>query len=733
MTRSTACAAILALVSLTWGGVARAGDSDAEGAQQPSQQPSLPRVTVIGRQTPEENYRLEAVDSLGPLGSTKILDAPYSISILPLDLIENSMAVNFKDVSKYLPLVAYQEQQGPDILRPQTRGMQGGNFQNSRLDGMQMFVTVANALEQFQQIEVLNGVSASLYGPANPSGMFNFVSKRPTGYDLKRVSITYNSDSIGTAHIDLGGRIDQGGVLSYRLNALFGEGGGYVDGSHQRRVLGDLGVDIRPWQDTVLELNYSDYHLVDLGYPGWFTYGEKIVLPAAPDPTRVGYGQTYAGVDLETRIASARLKHDFSSNWHLVVGALNQDALRNINTPVNNLTSNLGNYTSSFANGFAPRFIMTSDAGYLNGDFLALGVAHDLTIGTAGYKSQSYSVITPATAASVLLGKANINSPRSFPEPPAGPPYTGLNFDSSTTYQQGINAGDTIRFNEEWSTRLAVSQDWFHVDNYNAKAKALPEYSNRGVSPTASLMYKPVDKVTTYVTYASSLQAGDLAPGIPGAPGTVVNAGESLPPYRSKEIEAGIKASLAKIDFTAAIFRIQRPFANIDLSENVFKISGNQVNKGLELSAVGELVSGLTVYGGITLLNARLEETALATTNDRTFVGAPKVKGNTLFEYRIPGMERLVAVFDWQFTGPRPGNDTNSFYAAGYNLFDIGARYSSGLLGKNITWRLSVNNVTDKNYWSTVAPSNLTGANAGNLVAHLGAPRTVLASASVDF
>jgi len=30
-------------------------------------------------QTPEDNYRVEAVDSLGPLGSTKILDAPYSI------------------------------------------------------------------------------------------------------------------------------------------------------------------------------------------------------------------------------------------------------------------------------------------------------------------------------------------------------------------------------------------------------------------------------------------------------------------------------------------------------------------------------------------------------------------------------------------------------------------------------------------------------------------------------
>src|SRR5882724_2984891 len=188
----------------------------------------LQGVTVFGNRI-EDNYRVETVDSIGPLGSIPLLDIPYTVSVLPLDLIENSQAVNFKDVSKYLPLVAYQEQQGPDILRPQTRGLQGGNFQNSRLDGMTMFITVATAMEQFEQIEVVNGLSSSLYGPANPSGMFNFVSKRPTDYDLREVTASYVSDSVGTAHVDLGGKIDGIGVVSYRFNGLFGEGDAWVE------------------------------------------------------------------------------------------------------------------------------------------------------------------------------------------------------------------------------------------------------------------------------------------------------------------------------------------------------------------------------------------------------------------------------------------------------------------------------------------------------------------------
>jgi len=75
----------------------------------------------------------------------------------------------------------------------------------------------------------------------------------------------------------------------------------------------------------------------------------------------VGYNQEYLGTDLKTQISEARVKHDFNSNWHLVVGALNQDATRNINTQVNNLTSNSGAYTSSMGSTFAPRFVITSD------------------------------------------------------------------------------------------------------------------------------------------------------------------------------------------------------------------------------------------------------------------------------------------------------------------------------------------------------------------------------------
>jgi iron complex outermembrane receptor protein len=205
-------------------------------------------------------------------------------------------------------------------------------------------------------------------------------------------------------------------------------------------------------------------------------------------------------------------------------------------------------------------------------------------------------------------------------------------------------------------------------------------------------------KLSVYTTYTSSLQAGDLAPA-----GTV-NSGDSLAPYRSKQYEVGYKANFDTINFTAALFDLERPFANVNPLDNTFEITGTQVNKGLELSAVGDVINGLTVYGGITLLHSILEDTPLASTNDRLYVGTPKVKGNVLFEYHVPTVSGLVATFDYQFSGPRPGDDSNQFTVAGYNLFDVGGRYTLKMWGTPVAWRLAVDNVTGQ-YRQSGGPS----------------------------
>lgn len=729
----------------------------------------------------ENAYRVDKVDSTGPLGQTPILDLPYSVNVISRQLIDDTQSRNFKQAAKYLPLVMFQEMQGPEVLRPETRGMQGSNMQNDRKDGMGIAVTTPSALEEYEQVEVVNGLGGPLYGPANPSGMFNFVTKRPTEERLGQIELGYEGRSVGTAHTDLGGRVGKNRMFGYRTNLLLADGEGCVDASQLRRQLAAGAGDIRLTRNTVIEGNFSYYSLFQHGYPGWFAYAptttplsnsasKSILLPAeAPDPTLRGYGQSFSGVDLLSQIGEVRVKHDFSARWHLTAGVLNQVSDRNINTAVNQLLDNNGNYKSFLANAFsslAPRFQVVSDLAFLTGVFYTGGIRHEIVTGSTGYRFASYSPTTsPAKTALCTANapqsicQANISDPLVFVAPPGGvfsytktSPSTGI-YGSSIIRQQGFSFGDTITLSSRWLARVALSQDWTWTDSYADNAstgfqrRPIPGgYVNQELSPSGSLMFKPRADMTIYGTFADSIQAPDVAGANTGGL-IVVNANQALPPYRSKQYELGYKLNVRRMSFSTALFRVERPFATFvaGITNPVcgvqsgtancqeFRITGNQVNYGMETMLSGKILPSLMITGGLAILRPQLTDTGVTATNNRIFVGMPHYKSNILAEYRPPVLSGAYFNFDWQHVSRRPFDDINSAYTPQYNLFDLGVRYTTRLLGKVTTWRVTANNSTDVHYWSTLGPGSITGQSTGSYLGHLGEPRLITASMKFDF
>jgi iron complex outermembrane receptor protein len=691
-------------------------------------------VTVEGVSNPDRGFRASSVSSIGTLGAAPILDTPYTVNVLPSDLIANGQIRNLKEATKYLPLVEFQEMQGSEVLRPATRGMQGSNMQNARMDGMGIVVTGANSMESLEQIEVLSGLGGALYGPANPSGMFNFVPKRPTETPVRRVSVDYDGRSVVTGQADVGGRVGPDQRFGYRVNALAGDGESFVPDSHLRRRMISAAGDVRPFERTVIEGFFSAYNLVQRGFPGWFTYGRSsasnafIFVPGdAPDPARDGYGQTSAGVDLTSKIGEVRLRQELNPNWHLTTGVLDQSVARDISTQVNALTSNAGDYTASLASGFAPRFTVLSNLTHLNGLVTTGRISHDLAIGTAGYRFQTYQDTVKPSPASVVLGRANIASPVELALPQAGLPGHTNKYRSNATIQQGVSVADNVSLGAGWSVRAAISQDWIRTHNYNSSDVRTGGYAADGVSPLVSVMYKPQPRMTVYGTWGSSLQQGDVAPG------TAANAGDGLAPYRSHQREVGYKVALPSIDISTAVFRLERPFAYVDPADNVFRITGDQVNYGFETMITGRIGSRLSTYGGFTVLDPKFTKTAVPETNGKQFVGIPTWKSNVLAEYRLPAGRATFVTLDWQLVGRRPIDDLNTAFTPAYNVVDAGLRYAQTLGRTVATWRLSVNNIGNTHYWSTLGPGNITGTSVGSYTAHLGSPRTVAASMEVAF
>ena len=226
-----------------------------------------------------------------------------------------------------------------------------------------------------------------------------------------------------------------------------------------------------------------------------------------------------------------------------------------------------------------------------------------------------------------------------------------------------------------------------------------------------------------------------------------MNASRALPPYRSKEGEIGYKLRVRRINFSTALFRIERPFANYAIGVvdpicgvqsgtancEAYKITGQQINYGVETMLSGRILESLMVTGGLSVLNPKLTDTGIAATNNRNFVGMPDYKANILAEYRLPVLSGAFFNFDWQHVGRRPIDDINSAYTPQYNLFDFGIRYTMRIRDKALTWRLTTNNATDVHYWSTLGPGSITGQSTGSYLGHLGEPRLVTASVRFSF
>lgn len=669
-----------------------------------------------GASTAAEPAAVDKQATMGSLGKRSIANTPYAVEVLPTSLIKRQQLQSVTDLYRYLPSV-----QG-DGARPQSRGMQGSVVQNSMIDGLNVVSTTDYAAEQFSQIEVLNGLAGALYGPANPAGIFNFVSKRPT--DTPRHSVTLGTGT-GTGTLfstDLSGPLDSGARVKYRLNLLNDEGRGYTSGSTRRRQLASLGLDFQLTDKLTMQTNFSYYHFYQKGLPAKFALAKGTAFPTAMDASDGRYGQYYAGDDNRTTTASVHLKYDFDGNWLGEIGVLRQIADRESTSVTNTLTNNSGAYTSTVSSATASRFTINSYLANLTGRVDTGWLSHDLSLGMRGFVWKNYN---PLGGGTTTLGSSNLANPQEFAEPNY-PDFTDRYHSASST-QQSFLVGDTLTFNPQWSLLLAGSENFLTSSNYAKTGSRTSDSHDSGTSGSASLMYKPIDNLTLYTTYADSLQQGDVAPSGSN------NAGAILSPYRSKQIEVGSKLVVGKTLLTAALFQIERPYA-YTLSNGDYAVDGTQRNHGLELMADGDLRSDLHIFGGVSWLDPRLRDTGNTATQDKQVVGLPRVTSNLLMVYDLPFVRNTDVSGAVHYVGRRATDNANSNWVGSYATFDLGSSYHTQLFGTATTFRFDLTNLTDRHYWTNIVPGALTGyTGSGYASAQLGSPRMAQLSMQIDF
>ena len=669
---------------------------------------TLPLMTVstasLKQGTAEEGYRVSNVSGVGLWDERSLRDTPYSMSVVPSDLIENINAQNMEQIFKMNPLT-----QGEDINRHNgvpfvtIRGFQSNN---PIYDGIPMADANGSAVSviEIDRVEILSGTSGFLYGGGRVGGAVNYVTKSPTDVPLRRLTFGNYGGTQFYGHADIGGKFDDQGRFGYRANLLY-QGGDTAIGEPVNQKVANIVLDGHLTNALYADVKYTynDYRK-EAPQPFFNSTGERTAID-----TSKRYSPKWASNDIESHKAYTSLRWDPSKYFTLRSAFFYQNT---------RAKTNLVTLNQQVDRTFIPRISSGNPSQkyenyggyiYLDTRFSTFAVDHKLTV---GYSSTVIDQV--AIDGSYWSGtNLSLSEIKNIPKPAWGEPSNVL-----STYlgrYNNILIGDDITFNKQWSAMVG-----FNYATTMSRSTGFygngSKYEKSALTPTVSLLYKPIEEVTTYVSYMEALERGTVVGN------AYTNYGQVFPPLVSKQYEVGAKYDInSNLLLSTALFRIEKAnqFSNLATPLPTYIQDGLQVHNGVELVLTGKITDNLTIMGGGTLMDLSVEKANDPALEGKKPTNAASRMGKIYAEYALPWITGLSLTGGIYYTGERYADAANTDKIPSYTLYDIGARYTTRVLDKALTVRLNVINLTGKNYWQ----------NAG----YLGVPRTVAFSASMMF
>ncbi|MFB4393351.1 MULTISPECIES: TonB-dependent receptor [unclassified Pseudomonas] len=673
---------------------------------------------------------------MGVLGNQDNMDVPFTMTSYTSKVIEDQQAEDIGDVLANDPSVRESFGFGNQSKVFVIRGLplNGDDISFNGLYGI--LPRQIMSTDGVERVEVFKGPNAFLNG-VSPTGTglggnVNLQPKRAQDTPTRRYTQDISTDGRIGEHLDIGQRFGEDNRFGVRLNLSQREGETAVDDQDQRTKLFVAGLDYRGDNFRVsTDFGYQKQrinHLRNSVRPGTGA-GLTTKVPTAPDASR-NYGQNWSYSESEDTFGMIRGEWDLSESWtaYLAGGARHTREHGTYGTPV--LVGNSGAATlggSDIVHGEDN----TSFSAGLNGRLQTGPLSHQIAVGanTMWTQAENAYIFYRSTP-----GNSNIYNPLPLPRPTditltggdmGDPGVTGK------TRNRSVAISDTIGvFDDRLLLTYGVRRQQLRIENYfydgtfpvtptspfRDGSRNGPAYSESITTPVYGIVFKATDSVSLYANRIEGLAQG------PTAPANVVNAGEMFPPGRTKQLEVGIKLDKQTYGANLAVFRIEKPSDGYTQGTRFIR-DGEQVNKGIELSVYGEPISGLRLMAGGTRMSSEQKKTLNGLNDGNDAIGVPTFQLNASVDWDVPGVNGLALSARMLRTGGQYVDAANNLSLPTWNRFDAGARYKLKLAEKDLTLRVNVENITDKNYWAS--------ANGGYMTQ--GDPRLVKFSGTIDF
>ena len=624
---------------------------------------------------------------------TPIIDVPQSLSILTAEDITERGITSIGEIIDYTPGVNTSQGEGhrDSVV---FRGVR--STADFYIDGNRDDVQYYRSLYNVEQVEILRGPNALLFGRGGTGGILNRVSKKAkldetfTGYKA-----TLNT--FGGYGVEIDTNTDMTSTSALRINAMYESLDNHRDFFDGERIGFNPTARFELSEDSMLDVSYeyiNHERFIDRGIPtgadGRPVESLKNVVFGDPE-------NNYH--ELEAHVFRVNLSHQFNdftkANVNVFYGdydkvysnfyASGYDADTNIveldgyidETARDNLIVS-GNLISEFSTGGIGHMVIAgTEIIRTNSDQFRLNPVFDST----GNDRETFFTQRPLT----FSGLSGINA--------AGDQvttaFTALNDDTRVTLDvASFFVQDEIELSEHLDLVLGARFDRFDIKVFNAKAVETRSRTDEQVSPRAGLIYKPQENISLYASYSESFLPRS------GEQYTDINGSDNqLDPDTYSNQEIGIKWDFAQgLSFTAAVFENEQSSPQVaDDNPETLDVINSDIS-GYELQLTGYVNDDWRITANYSHLEGEIVDRSGPT--GRTPRELPENTFSVWSTYQVNdvfGVGLGATYQDESFI-----NNGNSAVLPSYTRWDASAYYD---ISEDLRVQLNIENLTDELYF----------------------------------
>lgn len=647
---------------------------------------SLPEVEVKGSgdggsaTAPLIGYHASVASSASKT-ERPILATAQSISVVTADQIADRKAISVEEAVAYASGVRI----GGSGLDPRydqitIRGY-AATSNADFLDGLRQantgwlsyFTSEAYALER---IEVLKGPASVLYGQISPGGMVNRVSKRPSEEALREVQVQYGSNRHMQAQFDIGGWLDEGGSLRYRLVGLARDAETDIEQVNNDTTLLAPSLLWRISDRTKLTLLGQFQDRLTAGSPRTWQDGESLTHFWAGD-------ERFDKLDQRQWTLGYEFEHAFSDRLKLQQN-LRYGDVDTVNQYLS-ATGSSGTVIERASYGvYETMRSLTTDT-RLAARLETRGVRHDLLAGV-DWAWLDYDVVYAyGRAPSIDSASPNYVQEVSVPENV----YSDLSGRSTRT---GLYVSDQLSI-DRWRLSAGLRKDLVDVRGDNHLTATRSTEKDNELTGQIGALYLFDAGLAPYASYAQSF-----------LPNTGTNAyGARYKSTEGEQFELGLKYQPpgSRTLYTASVYQLtQSNVLTSDPGNSLNRLqTGEQRSRGVELEAVSDLSRTLRLTAGYSFNRAEITRNNDGT-QGRSPTNTPRHLASAWLNYRVPegALAGLSLSAGLRYTGSSFDDAQNTRKNGAYAVGDLGLGYDlHGALDK-FRVELHVKNVADKRY-----------------------------------